>query len=634
MKTAILCSLIATFLLVSLIPINSAFAEEEGSLEVFVTFSTTGLRVSPNEMVVKVYQGFDKTPIQEYEVPSNPFLIENLPLDSSYKIEIYNHSIFSSFGLLKMEQPEQSIDLTVPGTGGLQIQVLHNDRVTPVSDVDVEIFAFDGNRFTKTSTFLYGETPRMFLPITTKDTDYFYADIIITENITKRVSPITIYKGNQELKVITDWPAVVEKLFTVKVLDENKARLTNEKGYTVHMLDKEGQLVQKSYLTPKGEAHFSNFMVNDYDLVLRHGLEDVSRVSVSLTGEQSDLEMLIQKPVETEPISVPFVEEKNPTVGKIISIPFVNNTEVNEPEVDEPEVTEPISVPFVEEETSKENQNCNCVAFRLSNVQDNYLNNVQFSLIELFDSKDTNLTVGITGDSIGDDPVIVDLVNEKLEKKNLLLANLGWEKVDFTTLSEQEQFDSINDTNEKILEVFGQKSSIFIAPYSKFNENTIKAVQANGMKYFSSTVSSDPPPYNFQNSVPLHVPYTHAIKNVISSEDSELKGNVNGQLQLIQEELDDLGFVVINMQSQDFAQKDDGFKNVIDSEKLFNLELLIDALNKEGIKIVPFDEIPTLVAPKTPPTWVDRLYLMYEQGEINHNDVMEALDYLIQKKII
>ena len=591
-----------TVLLLFVVTPNSVFAEDVGSIELFVTLPT-GLRASPNDMVVKIYQDSNTTPIQEIKITSNPYTFSSLPIGHSYKVEVYDHSIFAAFGFVKLDQEKQTLDLPIPGTGSLDVQVLYNDRVTPIPNAAIEVFAFDGNPFTKTSTYLYGEAPRLYLPITNKDTDYFYVDIKLGEEISKRVSNIHIHKGNQELKIITDWPPMIENLLTVEVFDSMHAKLENQKGYFVELKDNENKLIKKSDVTLKGVAYFSNFKVGEYTLVLKNtdaeGTHEISTKTVSLTGKQSSITLAINGSKQDEP--------------KIISIPYVEENPSKEP---------------VKEPVKEIDNNCNCVAFRFSNVQDFYLNEVQVSLLDLFDSKNIPLTIGITGDSIGEDSKITDTVKDKISKNNFAMATLGWDLIDLTTLSEKDQTDNIKSSNEKIRDIFGIHPSVFIAPYSKFDEKTIKAVQTNGMKYFSSSIGSDYPPKNFETAIPHHIPYTLSMKDILSNDSS------SGIL-MISDNLDEYGYSIINIQSQDFAMKNDkGNQNAVDSDKLDQLNLLIDNIKKNGMQIVLLEEIPGKVTPRTTPHWIDSIYLMYEEGKIKHTDLELALNYMVAKNII
>lgn len=611
-------SVLAIFLVTASFSLNSVFAEQQGTLEVYIT-NQSELRASPSGMSMKIYQDLNDAPWGELPVSSNPFSINSLPLGHSYKIELYDESIFMTFQVIKMQEPKQNLRMTVPSNGGMQFFVVYNDKETPVVDATIEVYAYNGELVTRAETYGAGESPRIWLPPTTRDTDYYYTDIIITSNITKRISPITINPGSQQMKVVTEWPPTVEKLFTVKIFDSLSSQLKNQKGYFVEMMDREGNLVKSSTVFPVGEAYFSNFKVNDYDLILKktdeNGTEEITRKSVSIDGTNEGVSIFIPD-VEEKPkvISIPFEEEKSTAVA--IS-PKEGSTD---------------DLLLDDKATKTESfENCNCVAFRFSNVQDYYLDEVQVSLLNLFDSRNIPLTIAVSGDSIGDDSNVVDSIKEKLLKGNLLLANRGWELTDFTELTEQQQHDSISNTNKKLVEVFGQNSSAFIAPYNKFNDDTIKVLRENGITYLSSNAGNDPPPYNFQNAVPFHVPYTIAVKDLVESESIDSAEQI---YKLIIDHQNQYGFAVINFQSQNFAQQDDGYVNSADQAKLSILNSFLDLLEDRDISFVTLDEIPSLVSPKTSPSWVDNIYSMYEQGKISYGELTRAIDYLVSKKII
>ena len=98
--------------------------------------------------------------------------------------------------------------------------------------------------------------------------------------------------------------------------------------------------------------------------------------------------------------------------------------------------------------------------------------------------------------------------------------------------------------------------------------------------------------------------------------------------------MDKNGYTIINFQSQNFAQQEDAYINLTELQKLSELDSLIDTLKNSGIEIVSIEEIPNLVSPKDSPAWVDEIYQMYKQGKISHADLLEAVDYLMDIKII
>jgi hypothetical protein len=56
---------------------------------------------------------------------------------------------------------------------------------------------------------------------------------------------------------------------------------------------------------------------------------------------------------------------------------------------------------------------CGCVAFRLDDIQDYFLREVQMEVINIFDRKDASLTVGVIGNYFGGDAALVQFVRDK-----------------------------------------------------------------------------------------------------------------------------------------------------------------------------------------------------------------------------
>src|SRR5574341_533686 len=71
---------------------------------------------------------------------------------------------------------------------------------------------------------------------------------------------------------------------------------------------------------------------------------------------------------------------------------------------------------------------CNCVAFRLDDIQNYFLNNAQVEIINTFQKNNANLTVGVIGNYFGEDPVITNFLKERLENgtPKIEIANHGW----------------------------------------------------------------------------------------------------------------------------------------------------------------------------------------------------------------
>ena len=92
---------------------------------------------------------------------------------------------------------------------------------------------------------------------------------------------------------------------------------------------------------------------------------------------------------------------------------------------------------------------CKCVAFRLDDIQDYFLNQPQMEVIKTFERKNVSLTVGVIGNSFGNDVVLTDFLKKTLlnDENNLEVANHGWNHEDFTLFDKDQQSALLSNSN-------------------------------------------------------------------------------------------------------------------------------------------------------------------------------------------
>src|SRR6267143_3450054 len=78
-------------------------------------------------------------------------------------------------------------------------------------------------------------------------------------------------------------------------------------------------------------------------------------------------------------------------------------------------------------------ESCHCIAFRLDDIQDYWLNNVQTKIIDTFQQKNASLTIGIIGNHVGNDVKLAGYLKDKVKTNNpsIEIANNGWEFENF-----------------------------------------------------------------------------------------------------------------------------------------------------------------------------------------------------------
>jgi len=253
---------------------------------------------------------------------------------------------------------------------------------------------------------------------------------------------------------------------------------------------------------------------------------------------------------------------------------------------------------------------CNCVVFRMDDLQDNWIRTAQISGMNLFLSKKIPLTLAIIMNSIGNDSQVVGKIREGSKAPNALfeLAIHGWNHVNYAGLSEKEQSDTLKKANDKMLQLFGNKSNIFITPYGPFNADTIKAMDSMGIQILSSALVNEErfdggasisyangfsgSPSNSQRPV-YHLPAMSLFYNDESGK-PPVKTPIQQILVETKNNIKKYGYSVIVFHPQDFVERDDK-GNVIGTAVSLNevndLSYLIDSLVQARIPIAHFSTL-------------------------------------------
>lgn len=534
-------------ILAAAVAVVPAFAQTStGNLEIFLK-TENGDRVFPQGVTVKIFQDLQKSPIHTAtQLENNPFTVP-LPLNHRYKVEVYMHDMYAGAGFADLKTAQDKLEITIKNQGGMRLNVFYKDGETPLASADIVVKSQDGNAWAFFETDTNGNTIRSWLYPTVKDTDYYYAEITIAKDIKYVTAPIRLQPNvAQEFKIVTNWPTIVDKLITVEVYNSTKNKVAKQDGqFVAELYDSKKNKVGASPVTDKGLAYFSNLKIGNYALHIKSKdasgmLQTVAAKRIPLTGEQDKFQI------------------------------YLHNPELN--------------ADFL---------NCNCVAFRLDDVQDYFLAPAQIGVISSFAKKDTPLTIGVIGGLIGTDPNLVSTIKSGLasDDHSIEIASHSWNNKVLTTMTKAEQEKVIADTNSKIESVFDVVPNTFIPPENLFNNDTISVLRANGFTHMSSSVDTQDPPL-FKKSdfyqFPI-LPYTARL-NVTSGVWMPIP---NEQiLERIDESLLDYGYAVVMMHPYEFSMYENGFYvNKIDTARIQQLNMLIDQVKAKNLKTVTIDAI-------------------------------------------
>jgi len=264
-------------------------------------------------------------------------------------------------------------------------------------------------------------------------------------------------------------------------------------------------------------------------------------------------------------------------------------------------LTIPSSMAFSKQDVVNKELSCNCVIFRLDDLQEGALETTQIDLLNLFISKNASLSLGLIMDSINntESPLLKKIIYGS--EKNLFEIVLhGFHHVDYSHLTAAEQKTAIEQGNDKMQQIFGKKPITFIPPYNSFNSDTLYAMNQSGIKVISAMTDLDNYPIFIaegkQNQFTdvygiYHMPEMTSFENytddgqiILNSKDKILKN--------IYYDLPKYGYSVITLHPESFAIKIKGNSSEItNADSIQNLSDIIDDLNLKKISTTTFSKV-------------------------------------------
>ena len=261
---------------------------------------------------------------------------------------------------------------------------------------------------------------------------------------------------------------------------------------------------------------------------------------------------------------------------------------------------------------------CNCVIFRLDDIQDFWLVPVQSAIIDKFIERNENLDLGVIMNFVGNDPAIVNKVRQGVATGLIETVLHGWNHVPYDTLSLQEQHDTLQMANAKLQDLFGRKTTIFIPPYNAYNEDTLEATSQLGLKIISSEFDQelpsiyDPDDPNSPNNKVYKAIAGSDIKDqfgvyhlpqVVGYYTYDSEPPTKTPLSFIQSQINDTianyGYAVITLHPQDFTVKDANGNPtpVLSQEEMNDLDALITWIGDQEYHIRTFSSVTNVPLP-------------------------------------
>jgi peptidoglycan/xylan/chitin deacetylase (PgdA/CDA1 family) len=242
----------------------------------------------------------------------------------------------------------------------------------------------------------------------------------------------------------------------------------------------------------------------------------------------------------------------------------------------------------------------------MDGIQDYWISAGQLAAMNQFVVRNQSLTLGILTNDTGEDTDIVDNVRRGVESGLFELAMHGANDTDHTTLSEEQQRNSLNQSNTKIVALFGNASDVFVPPFDAFNAETLNAMRqvdmtilsantssfnelqlGGGSNNESSTLLSDP----IQSRTIFYVPSTISFKDYF--DDQYLRNSVEDIFSNVTQSIGAYGYAVVVMNPTDFMILDPvgDPTETLNVNEITDLSRLIDMMLTNNIPIGSFSEI-------------------------------------------
>ncbi|MCH7647136.1 MAG: polysaccharide deacetylase family protein [Thaumarchaeota archaeon] len=542
LKQNILLSIISCLVLLFIIIPNNAYGQESEIIELEIKY-TNGDRADFRGMSIIVYQDFDKSSILEKKIESNPDFI-TLPENHRYKIEVYAYGMYVDVAYIQSESISKKLTITIPLSGGLQFEIFYKGGEIPIDKASVVLKSRDNSELGRGLTNDQGETIRFWINPTNKQEDYYIADIYLADLFLTSYFPINIQPGiTTDLKITTNIPEIVEELISINLYIGTKKITSVDGDYKVTLSDLQGNDVVTSNVNFRGDAQFSNLKSGTYTVKISSDNEIEKylwpQTDIHIIGDLNKFSVF--KNYES------IVKQDNPF------------------------------------------QSCNCISFRLDDIQDFWLAETQVELINLFTEKNIPLTVGVIGSTIGSDERLISVLKDNLKKNNIEIANHSWNNDIITSLDIDTQEQYIIKTNDIIFEIFGIATKIFIPPENIYDYNTIKILKENGFTHLISHIKDNSITY-IEDDLFYNVPAT--------AETGDIKDKIQWQLRerdyinkKITQSLNQAGYAIIMIHPQEFSLNDEGEYGIPNQKSLSELSLLLDEILQLDAKIVKISEV-------------------------------------------
>jgi peptidoglycan/xylan/chitin deacetylase (PgdA/CDA1 family) len=274
---------------------------------------------------------------------------------------------------------------------------------------------------------------------------------------------------------------------------------------------------------------------------------------------------------------------------------------------------------------------CNCVVWRLDDIQDNFVDSAQVGLIDHFITNHQKLSAVAIMNAVGNDTTIVNEVKKGLSSGILEIGSHAWNHVDYAQLDATTQQTTLQQSKQKITQLWGVTPSTFVPPFNSYNDNTLAALQSLGFKVISSefdlelaSVYDPSNPNASTNQVYRAIPnstitdshglyhlpqgigfYTYGNSDAaIGATGSTVKTPVANIESAIDSNIANYGYAVVTLHPDEFAVnfENGAPQDQVSASAMSDLDTLFAYVNSKGYTSKTFSEVVGLSSGSPSPT--------------------------------
>ncbi len=280
--------------------------EPNGTLTVDMKYES-GDRIGAGSVSLKIYHDFDRVPYKELKsISDNPYTIESLPLYHKYKVETYMGGMLVSTNLATLDTSDQNMDVLIPYGGYLHVGVYYNDGQTPIPGASVSVKSQDNKTMVSGIIESDGSALQFSLPPTLVYGNYYVVDTKINSHLAFSSAPVILHpRDENEVRLVTPWPSIVQSLVTVKVYNQTSILSSAKQKFAVDLYDNTGKRISESPVSIHGEADFWSMKIGDYifKVVSIDDGKILQTMNVTIDGINNNFSMMLPNIVPSKEVA-------------------------------------------------------------------------------------------------------------------------------------------------------------------------------------------------------------------------------------------------------------------------------------------------------------------------------------------